>query len=263
MPIIKDMRENFINFTKDKKYAVLLILFFLLACLKLCASSKKMSPEEAKEARTKVVEEAKTYVGAPYVHGAAGPSSFDCSGFTYYVYRTILKIQLPRTASAVYDYCDPIKDNEMEPGDLVFFKTTSSKKISHVGIYLGNGNFISAISDGNNTGVQIRTLLKGYWADTYTCAARVIPSGLIISDEPEDKDREVEPREAEKTKGKSYTVTPVPQNGNKTRTVEPRDEPKAQPKTETRKSSRKQEAVQNCACTFATDLCTQAFCSGI
>ena len=235
MPIIKDMRNIFMNISKDKKYAILFILFFSLACLKLCASQKKMTPEEARDAREKIIEESKEHVGKPYAYAKAGPSSFDCSGFVYYVFRETVKIQLPRTADGIYKYCTPIKDSELEAGDLVFFETTSSKRISHVGIYLGNGDFISAISDGGNTGVQIRTLLNGYWKNAYYGAARLIPSGIIESDKAKSgkdnsdgndgstEERRVEPRSADDEPAGSVDeqAKNSSKKGNKTVTVEP------------------------------------------
>lgn len=157
------------------KFSFLCIFLFSIACLNVCAESKK-NIEKAQENRDAVVQLAKELVGKPYQYGAVGPSSFDCSGFVYYTFRTAAKKQLPRTATAIFDYCTEIKKSELEEGDLVFFKTTSSGKISHVGIYIGGGKFISAISDGNETGVLVRSLTDRYWKASYCGAGRIFPS---------------------------------------------------------------------------------------
>lgn len=161
------------------KIAFLLIALFSTACLRLCAESVAMSPEQAKEARVRFMEQAEKLTGCPYVYGAVGPDRFDCSGFVYYVAREALKIQLPRTARAIYSYTDPVSAENMEPGDLVFFKTTSSGNISHVGIYLGERKFISALSDGSKTGVVISSLDSSYWKPRFCGAGQILPSGKM------------------------------------------------------------------------------------
>lgn len=180
---LKRIKISFAN-----KFTFLCILFFSMACLSVCAENKK-SVAKAKENREAVVELAKNLVGKPYKYGAIGPSSFDCSGFVYYTFRTSIQKQLPRTATAIFDYTTEIKKDELEPGDLVFFKTTSSGKISHVGIYIGDGKFISAISDGSETGVLVRSLSDRYWKAAYCASGRVLP-------QTKDKNQESEPSES-------------------------------------------------------------------
>ena len=137
---------------KILKISFSLILLFSLACFKLCAQDN-MTPGQAQTLREAFVEEIKTHIGAPYEYGAVGPDSFDCSGLIYYSASKSIKVQLPRTAKAIYNYARIIPDDNREVGDLMFFKTTGSSTISHIGVYIGNNQFISAISDGPNTGV--------------------------------------------------------------------------------------------------------------
>ncbi len=158
-----------------KKTLSVLLVVFCLCCVKLCAEDT--SPAEAQVMREKFVAEAKKCVGSPYVLGAVGPNSFDCSGLVYYVARQALQKQLPRTAKAIYNYCRIVPDREKEIGDLLFFKTNDTSPITHVGIYIGNNQFISAISDGPNSGVVISSLNQEYWKPKYVACGQFIKSG--------------------------------------------------------------------------------------
>jgi cell wall-associated NlpC family hydrolase len=104
------------------------------------------------------------YLGVPYVWGGASPSGFDCSGLVMYVYAQ-LGISLPHYTVSQWDATTPIPVSDLEPGDLVFFDG-----LSHVGIYIGNGQFIHAPHTG--TVVQIGTL-AGYWSAHLDGARRV------------------------------------------------------------------------------------------
>ena len=169
------MMEN--KKTLGNKTSFLLILFFSLACFKLCAEETAISPGQAQSMREKFVEEIKQHIGAPYEYGAVGPDSFDCSGLIYYSARESIQVQLPRTAKAIYNYVRIIPDEKREIGDLMFFKTTSSSTISHIGVYIGNNQFISAISDGPNTGTIVSSLNQDYWKGRYISTGQFLPSG--------------------------------------------------------------------------------------
>ena len=154
-----------------------LILLFCLGCFKVCAEETAITPGQAQSMREKFVDEVKTHVGAPYEYGAVGPDAFDCSGLIYYCARESIKVQLPRTAKAIYNYVRIIPDEKREIGDLMFFKTTSSGTISHIGVYIGNNQFISAISDGQNTGTIVSSLNQDYWKGRYVSTGQFLPSG--------------------------------------------------------------------------------------
>ena len=100
--------------------------------------------------------------------GGSSPSGFDCSGFTRYVY-SAAGIDLPRSADEQYGVGYSISMANLQPGDLVFFSTYDSG-ISHVGIYIGNHQFINAASDG----VSISDMDSSYWAARYIGAKRVM-----------------------------------------------------------------------------------------
>ena len=159
------------------KIYIFLIVCFCLTCFQLCAQSNSMTPGQAQTLREAFVEEIKTHIGAPYEYGAVGPDAFDCSGLIYYSASKSIKVQLPRTAKAIYNYARIIPDENREIGDLMFFKTTGSSTISHIGVYIGNNQFISAISDGPNTGVIISSLNQDYWKPKYKACGQFLPSG--------------------------------------------------------------------------------------
>lgn len=118
-----------------------------------------------------IVELAKQYIGVPYVYGANGPKSFDCSGFTSYVYRQF-GYSLNRSASAQLQNGTSVAKEALQPGDLVFFKYRTSKPASHVGIYIGGGQFIHASTNAYK--VQIDQLLTGHYANVYVGGRHVI-----------------------------------------------------------------------------------------
>lgn len=101
---------------------------------------------------------AKKNLGKPYVWGATGPSAFDCSGFTGYVYKKAAKISIPRTAQAQYNAYKHVSSSTVQKGDLVFFGF-SARSISHVGLYVGNGKMI----DAQNRGVVTENVKAPWW----------------------------------------------------------------------------------------------------
>ena len=125
----------------------------------------------------KVIALAKAQSGKPYVYGTTGPNSFDCSGFTYYVFKNAAGITLKRTSeSQGYDssYTKISAISNLKVGDLVFFNTNSDDAdlCDHVGIYLGSGSFIHASSAGGK--VITSSLNSGYYNRTYSWGRRVL-----------------------------------------------------------------------------------------
>jgi len=114
---------------------------------------------------SRVVAIAERYLGLPYVWGAAGPDAFDCSGLVTYVFAQV-GISLPHFAAAQWNYGVSVSEDQLEPGDLVFFEN-----LGHVGIYIGGGYYIEAPHPGDV--VQITPLSEPWSSANYFGAKRI------------------------------------------------------------------------------------------
>ena len=128
----------------------------------------------AAEARLRLISAAESFLGTPYRYAGLDKSGMDCSGLVYTSFREALNVLVPRTAETIYNWTEKITTNELQPGDLVFFITTA-QKISHLGIYTGEGRFIHSASEGPQTGVIYSGLDESYWKRTYYGAGRALP----------------------------------------------------------------------------------------
>lgn len=116
-----------------------------------------------------VITTALRYRGVPYMFGGTGAGGFDCSGFTQYVFAAA-GVYLPRTADSQFEIGRSVSKASLEPGDLVFFSTYEPGP-SHVGIYIGDGQFISSKS---SQGVAIASIYDPYyWGPRYLGARRL------------------------------------------------------------------------------------------
>ena len=119
----------------------------------------------------KIVATAKKYLGVPYVWGGASPSGFDCSGLVYYVFK-VNGYSMYRTPEDQYRQGTYVSRNNLQPGDVVFFyNTVPGTGISHVGIYIGDGQFIH--SPNSRSVVSIARLDNTYWNQHYYGARRM------------------------------------------------------------------------------------------
>lgn len=123
--------------------------------------------------RQDIVRFAKTFVGTPYRSGGTSYQGVDCSGLAYVVYRQF-DIRLPRTSVDQSRVGFHVDRSNLEPADLLFFKTTRRGSISHVGIYIGKGKFVHA-STGART-VRVDALNDDYYKNRYVGARRVLRS---------------------------------------------------------------------------------------
>jgi cell wall-associated NlpC family hydrolase len=130
------------------------------------------SAEAAAAIAARVVDLAMAQRGARYRWGGITPAGFDCSGLVYYVFRQI-GLGVPRSTIEQSNAGVRIPAAELRPGDLVYFKNTSRRGISHVAIYVGNGKILHAVSE--RVGVVVSELWSAYWAAHYAGSVRVIP----------------------------------------------------------------------------------------
>jgi murein DD-endopeptidase len=118
---------------------------------------------------SEIVIRAISLLGAPYKFGGAGPKAFDCSGLVSFIHEEV-GIVVPRTAAEQYRAATPVPIEELEPGDLLFFKTRGST-ISHVAIYAGSNRFVHAPKAGHN--IELRMMDDGYYKQRFVGAGRL------------------------------------------------------------------------------------------
>ncbi|MEE9327550.1 MAG: C40 family peptidase [Cocleimonas sp.] len=122
----------------------------------------KLSPHKDKQqlTRNRMVKIATSTIGAPYKWGGNNPTQgFDCSGLMSYVHKNALGMNIPRTAAQQRDQSRTINYAQLQPGDMLFFKT--GKKSNHVGIYIGNRKFVHAATGSQH--VKVATMDSKYW----------------------------------------------------------------------------------------------------
>lgn len=140
---------------------------------KYLSSTDSSSSSSTSSSVSKVISLAKSLLGKPYVWGAQGPSSFDCSGFTYYVFKNAANVTIPRVSKDQSKYGTYVSKSNLKVGDLIFFDTSGSNdgNVSHVGIYLGNNEFIHASS---SKGEVVISQMSSYYNGAYVNARRVL-----------------------------------------------------------------------------------------
>ncbi|CAN5252627.1 hypothetical protein BH09PSE6_BH09PSE6_17110 [soil metagenome] len=121
--------------------------------------------------RSRVVDDALSNVGTRYRYGGSTPQTgFDCSGLVRWVFDRSIGMTLPRRAVEIAQMGAKVDLQSLKPGDLVFFNTLR-RSFSHVGIYLGDGQFVHAPSKGG--AVRVETIADSYWQKRFTGARRI------------------------------------------------------------------------------------------
>jgi hypothetical protein len=157
-----------------------------------------------------LISRAESYRGVPYSWGGTSRSGVDCSGFTTSVFRS-QGISLPRTAAEQSSRGHAVSRGDLTAGDLVFFHTGRSRRINHVGIYIGSGNFIHASSGGGQ--VQINSLNEGYYNERFSTARRVLKHGQRVK-LPKVDEAEATTTEAPQGTATGTTTDGIDDSGN-------------------------------------------------
>lgn len=140
--------------------------------------------QQVRNATSSLVVSAMNFLGVPYKRGGnTADNGFDCSGFTRHIYENSLGLLLPRKVDeqAKASGLAPVKRDQLQPGDLVFFNTLK-RTFSHVGIYVGEGKFIHAPKPGGE--VRVENMGVRYWAKRFTGARRVAQAPAVAPAAP-------------------------------------------------------------------------------
>jgi cell wall-associated NlpC family hydrolase len=133
---------------------------------------KGKTKEAASASGNEVVSVAQKYKGSRYVWGGASPKGFDCSGFTWFVYQEATGMDITRGVDEQWQFGRSVREGDWQAGDIVFFKNTFERGLSHCGIYISGNEFIHA--ENEQTGVIISSLDSEYYSDHYAGARRLL-----------------------------------------------------------------------------------------
>jgi len=128
--------------------------------------------------RSDIMAEIIDWIGTRYIFGGVGRTGIDCSAFTRQVFERAFGLELPRTAYMQSQLGDEVAKQELQFGDLVFFKTARYAPITHVGIYIGEGLFANAAC---SRGVTVASLSSTYWTKRYVGARRLFSNSTLAS----------------------------------------------------------------------------------
>ena len=137
----------------------------------LRVASAEAARAEIAGMREQILAVARKQLGDPYRAGGAGPHSFDCGGFTQFVFKRALGMDIARTSWGQYEQVERVKTKDALPGDLVFFFEGGAH---HVGIYLGNGTMIDAPQPGES--VSVNPISGSWWGRSFTGIGRILPA---------------------------------------------------------------------------------------
>lgn len=119
-----------------------------------------------------LIRSAMGLLGVAYRYGGTSArTGFDCSGFMQHIFRRSMGLNLPRTSAEQAKMGHHVSRSELQPGDMVFFRTMGGGRISHVGLYIGNNRFIHSPRTGKS--IEITSLSHKYWGAKYAFGRRV------------------------------------------------------------------------------------------
>jgi probable lipoprotein NlpC len=117
-----------------------------------------------------LLEKVNEWIGTPYRYGTSTKKGTDCSGFVTRIYKDVYGIDLSRSSRSMFQDVERVKKDQMQAGDLVFFRRSPKQPIYHVGIYLSDNKFVHSATNG---GVMINSLHEGYYKKNFYAAGRV------------------------------------------------------------------------------------------
>jgi len=141
---------------------------------------EKISPR-LQASLKKVIFQLQKQIGKPYVWGGQTPEEgFDCSGLVFYAFNPVLSRNLPRTANGMFQdrTLRPIRQEKLRRGDLVFFNINQRPGADHVGVYIGEGQFIEAPRTGLT--IRVSQLSDAFWQDHYLGARRILTEEAVL-----------------------------------------------------------------------------------
>lgn len=173
-----------------KKQGLILLFLLVVFLLPGCRSQRELSQAPAPETESDfyrtysqklgyplggyenpvLIREVSSWLGTPHRYAGNTREGADCSGFVMEVFRSVYQVRLPRSSDEMASFTRAISKAQLQEGDLVFFRTSGGRRISHVGIYLSNNKFIHASS---TRGVIVSDLDEPYYRRTWAQAGRI------------------------------------------------------------------------------------------
>lgn len=132
---------------------------------------RKTASNKEKLMRQAILDTAFSQMGIKYIYGANGNGAYDCSSFVQYVYKKSLSINLPRVSNDQANTGQKVSMKQLKAGDLVAFDTLNKGRISHIGIYIGNNEFIHASSGYKKV---VISELKGYYSQKFEYGVKIL-----------------------------------------------------------------------------------------
>ena len=139
--------------------------------IKQVKKEKLTITNKEKSIRQAVLETAFSKMGTPYIYGANGNGAYDCSSYVQFVYKKSINVNLPRVSYQQAEVGKKVSVNQLKAGDLVAFDTLGKNRISHIGIYIGNNQFIHASSGYKKVVVS---QLEGYYAQKFKYGVKIL-----------------------------------------------------------------------------------------
>jgi cell wall-associated NlpC family hydrolase len=152
------------------RFSAIAVVIFLLSCHpSVRYSSRSQADYEKRVTSTKLTDFVRRWLHVPYRYGGDSMAGIDCSGLVVQLMQQVYGIRLPRQASDQYRQGTAISRSQLQAGNLVFFSTGQRSGIDHVGVYLGDDNFVHASENG---GVIVSSLNDDYYTSRFAGACR-------------------------------------------------------------------------------------------